>query len=168
MRRHALLALLCLALATATPAAIKTGRYTISTGPGNYFTVHKGELTLEGGSDVSEEKSAPDRWLIHGGQIRSTVGGYLSYDPADKEGKVFLSAKPVKGAEWVFRPLKRTKGDYEERATIQAGSGPMKGWYVDVDMVESEKNGKRVVTCHFVLRKEPKRDVEVRALYTHR
>src|SRR5438045_2568448 len=100
MRRSALLALpLCLAIAGVAVAAIRTNHYSIATARDVCLGVGDGKLVLCSRSGSDENETERDRWLVENGQIKSSVGkGYLTYDPADKEGKVFLAREPMKGA----------------------------------------------------------------------
>jgi len=169
MFRSALLAIpLCLALAAAAQAGIKTSHYGITTGPEEYLTVKGGKLVAAGGYGGDERKAHPGHWLVEGGQIRnSSTRQYLTYDPADKEGKVFLADKPVKGAEWRVRKPKDAKRKNSkspalgaEWGVIQASSGVLQGCPPDGEV--GKDKGVRLF-----LRKEPKRNVEVARLYFH-
>jgi hypothetical protein len=172
MRRPVLILLpLCLALAPAALAAIKTPHFAIVTGPREHLTVADGKVVVAKPSRSDEENVASDRWLVAGGQIRCSSGRrlYLTYDPQDKEGKVFLAERPVKGAEWSVRKGEG-KPKHAERAFvgsewgfIEAGSGVMKGGRLDVEVGKDKGKGVRVL-----LRKEPKATVEVARLYTHK
>jgi len=168
MNRSALLALpLCLALAAVAQAGIKTSHFSITTGDREYLAVQEGKLALGNRSRSDESKREPDRWLVEGGQIRnSTTGRYLTYDPKDKEGKVFLAVKPVEGARWVVgrrkgKPKNDRADDTAEWGVIEAGSGAKKGCLLDFD--DDQSKGVK-----FVLRKQPKANVEIVRLYTHR
>src|SRR5262245_40721615 len=133
MRRHTPLVLpLSLVVAAAGLAAIPTGRFTITAGPGEYLAVEKGQLVLGRNSGGDENQDAPDRWYIAGTQIKSSVGGgYLAYDPSGQDNKVFLAPRPVRGADWAVRRVKGAKRRNErapfldaEWGTVQAASGP--------------------------------------------
>jgi len=181
MTRAACLGLPFLALVSVCFAGHPTDRYIITIGKNDqrvdYLAVDRGRLVL-----VASRFSRPDtldrpgadRWYVMGTKIKSTEGGYLAYDPAGKDNKVILAPKSdADGTEWVIRRPKGVfkprnghgSGDYQW-GVLQAASGPMKDWYVDVEEVE-EKNddGKTVKSHRFILSKEPSWNVEVMRIY---
>jgi hypothetical protein len=121
-------------------------------------------------SGGDELKEAPDHWVVAGGQIRCSQGGlYLTFDPEDKDGKVFLAEKPVRGAEWLVRAGKGNPKHFEipfrgsEWGTIEASSGALKGCCLDVEVPKGENKD-----VHLLLSKGPKSVVEIARLYTHK
>src|SRR5262249_30939768 len=158
---------LCLAFVNSGQAAIETSHSSITVGRGRYLAVEGGKLVIRNRPSKSDEtRAAPERWVVDRGRIRSSTDGtFLTYDPSDKKGKVFLAARPVKGAEWVVTRGRgepkntRLGSDRGEWGLVKAGSGPMKGWYLDAEGDDP---------VGLVLREKPKCDVEVARLYTHR
>jgi hypothetical protein len=172
------LVVLSLFLAAAADAAggIATNRYTISHREKDrrheeFLAVSRGRLTLGGSTfgSVSDNLDAADRWFILGTRIKSSVGGgYLAYDPAGKEDQVFLVARPGEGTEWSVSVVGGREG---QRGVIRAATGPMKGWYLDVeDRADkaTDGKGKAVVLRLFVLRKTPSHRLEAERIYSHK
>lgn len=184
----ALIGLLALDFASVALAGIPTNRFTISAlggGQGGkvlYVVVEKGELALgsaaplgDGGLDT---KDTPDRWYVMGTKIKSTVGGgYLAYDPTGREEGVTLAAKPDgEGTDWIVkRPDGRVRRKNEKRSVdeewgvLQAASGPMKGWFLDVEEKNvKHEDGVSATLRRFILTKEPRWNIEVGRIYTHK
>lgn len=185
-RSRLLLTLPLLAIASVCLAGIPTNRFTItasnSDGKVSYLAVENGKLVLgrpaplgDGGLDM---KDTPDRWYVMGTKIKSSVGGgYLAYDHSGDHPAVFLAPKPDgEGTHWIVkRPEGRLKRKNEKRSldeewgTLQAASGPLKGWFLDVEEKEEQRDDGTLVTVRrFVLSKEPKWNVEVGRIYTHK
>jgi hypothetical protein len=162
VRRCVLSLAVCLVVGSVSVAGIPTDLFVISVKErqkkGNYLGVRKGELGLGKSTfgAVYDTKDADDRWYVLGTQIKSSVvGGYLAYDAAGKDPKVFLVAKPGDGTEWsIDEPGKSREG---VRGTIRAAAGPMKGWVLEIDA-----DGQPV------LAKEPSKKLEVERVFEHK
>jgi hypothetical protein len=136
MYRRACLSLaLCLVAAPLCVAGIATNRFTISFAPkgigGDYLAARGGGLSLGGSTfgAVADTRDAEDRWYVAGMKIKSSLGGYLAYDPSGKSTAVFLTAEPGEGTDWLVG-RSRQEG---ERGRIQAAAGPLQSWYLCVD-----------------------------------
>jgi hypothetical protein len=98
------------------------------------------------------EASKPNRWWVLGTKMKASHGGgYLAYDPSGKDAKVFLSRETMKagvGTDWTIR-----KGVHSR--VIQAASGEVKGWYLDLEAYEEEgKDGRSATAYRLILRKD--------------
>ena len=95
---------------------------------------------------------APEKWR----------GNYLAYDPeatGKDQGAVFLDEKDKSGSKWL---LKRVTEEKFELYTIQAASGKVKGWYLDVaEEGEEFKDRKGKANAYRVfLSEKPKKPVK--------
>jgi hypothetical protein len=174
MVRRGLVAVgLGLALVGAALAGIPTNRFTIDTGKDRgtqYLLVRQGRLALGASTfgKVYDTKDAADRWYVLGTQIKSSVGGgYLAYDASGKDRGVFLAGRPGDGTEWtVAAPGRAREG---ARASLRAASGPLKGWYLDVEEVEEEgEGGKKETVRRLVLSRKPSRELQVERIWEHK
>jgi hypothetical protein len=173
MLRRLLLALpVCLAAVSVCAAGIGTGRFTISIEAGHdsgFLAVRRGELTVGDSTfgSVFYNEDAADRWYISGPQIKSSVGGgYLAYDPTGKSNRVLLRPKPGEGTDWVLGVSGRARRG--KRGAIQAASGPLKGWYLDVASGEDKQEtaeGKKAARPALVLSKHPSRKLEAEQIW---
>jgi hypothetical protein len=176
MNRRWLLALLSsLTVASVCAAGIATNRFTIGVrdkGGRNeeFLAVRGGKLTLGSSTfgKISDNRDAPDRWYILGTRIKSSAGGgYLAYDPAGKDTRVFLVPRPGKGTQWTITLDKDAREG--KRGVIRAGCGRLKGWFLSVEETrEKQKDGTRVTVRRFVLAKAPARKLEAERIYEHK
>jgi hypothetical protein len=87
------------------------------------------------------ETPKSNRWLILGTKIKGSVGGnYLAFDNSGKDHRVFLSRETMKdgvGTDWTIRLMQNERQLHFHR--IQAATGEVKGW--DLDIEEYEKEG---------------------------
>lgn len=80
--------------------------------------------------EIGDNQDARDRWYIIGGKIKHSVTGrYLAYDPSGERRTLTLTDKPVPGTDWTVSLKKRSPGD-EERGTLAAAEGKVKGWHL--------------------------------------
>jgi hypothetical protein len=181
MRRRLFLALpLCLALASVCGAGIPTNRFNIVlTIPGDkderkkdlFLAADRGRLTLGESTfgNVGDTEDAVDRWYIDGTRIKSSVGGYLAYDPTGGDNRLYLADRPGAGTEWLVTVPGKGERDQGERASIRVASGPMKGWCLAVeDVAERRADGRTVTVRHPVLTRDPKRRLEVERIWHHK
>jgi hypothetical protein len=181
---HRLILVLALSAAAAPlgEAGIATGYYYVTarkSKPGElfYLAVKDSKLVLGAASSLQDERgSAPDRWHVLGTQIKSSAGGgYLAYDPSGKSKGIFLSPRPVKGAEWQVRRVYtkrsnhlRESMDYEW-GVVEAASGPLKGWSLDVEEVGKKRgNGGTAPVRRLILSKRRAWNVEAGGIYEHK
>jgi len=169
---------LLLAVASLSAAGVPTKLFYITASEGKegakYLAVREGRLSLgshTGG--INDAKPDPCRWYVLGTQIKSSGEGlYLAYDPSGEVKEVSLAPKPD-GAltEWVIR---RGSGEGKNKArneeygwaSLQAASGPLKGYFLDVERLEGEPE--EANAFRFVLREKPAWNVEVSRIYTHK
>jgi hypothetical protein len=176
MLRRLLLALpVCLAVVSVCAAGIGTNRFTISIDKrhaSEFLTVRQGELTLGGSTfgSVSDNQDAADRWYIAGCKIKSSAGGgYLAYDPTGRSNRVFLRPEPGEGTDWFVGVGGRAREG--ERGAIQAASGPLKGWYLDVSVREEPPQtaeGRKATRTVPVLSKSPSQKIEAERIWEHK
>jgi len=178
-RRLLLLLVVCLAAGSVGVAGTPLGRSIITLGSEahclGFVAVQGGQLVLnrEGSRDRSPDKPQADEWHIAGTEIKCAVGRwYLTYDPSDKRGRVFVARKPRDGAWWDIEKLPET-GSLDEReypGLLRPGSGPRKGWYLTVEeRREKARDGKEARTMRrFVLARNPARKVQCSRYYFHK
>jgi hypothetical protein len=182
-RRTYLLLSLFVAVVSICYAGIPTSRYTITVGGKEigYMAVEEGNPIFR--SPLPEGHGLEDigeaNWYVEGGRVKSRVGGkYLAYDVTGKDNTVFLADNTEdQTTAWVVhRPegVLRRKNEKshsidEEWGVIQAKSGPMKGWYLDLaDFEERTSDGKTITVRRFVLSKQPSWNIEVGRIYKHK
>jgi hypothetical protein len=111
---------------------------------------HDWSLVLATGIPRSMRVIAPEKYK----------GKYLAYDPDAKgkdQGAVFLAQKRGEGTKWL---LERVKGEKEKAYTIQAASGNVKGWYLDVEDKGKEftdDKGNKGTAYRVLLSEKPKK-----------
>jgi hypothetical protein len=133
MRRHAIVFLLLSLAVVPTRAGIPTDNFTIDAGQTSYLTVTKGELVVGKATlrNSQERRPAPERWLVLGTKIKSSVEDrYLAYDASGKDPRVFLTSVKGEGTEWIVSVPDKSRDSEGKRVHLQAASGPMKGWYL--------------------------------------
>ena len=157
--RIALSCVAAIALAVVCNGGIATNRYQISARHEKSVTfvqVVDGKVVLGKSTvgDGNDNRDALDCWYIVGGKFKNSLtGGYLAYDPAGKIPELSLVDKAGPGTDWTVT-VKKGRG--EERGTIQAAEGNVKGWYLIV-----EKDG-------LSLAKENADNVEAKRVYVHK
>jgi hypothetical protein len=110
-----------------------------------------------------------NRWLILGMKIKGSVGGsYLAYDTSGKDHCVFLSRETMKdgvGTDWTVRLMQNERQLHYHR--IQAASGKLKGWDLDIEEYEKEgAHGTATTAYRLVLRKgDAQSKVDIKTLY---
>jgi len=151
MRRVVLCGTLCLLGTSVCVAGKPTNEFLLvleQKGRKGYVVVEKGQVVVGDGGPGCV-------WFVDGTRLKSkATGRYLVYDPAGKDGKVFLADKPGDKAYWMVDTPGRQRGDEGDRGDIQAAVGPMRGWFL------CEESGR------IVLRKHPSRKVQVRRIWT--
>jgi len=186
MRRHVIWSVpVFVALVSVCYAGIPGNFHRISAGNKEgkvqYVGVEKGALVLGKRSPHLQKRNETDahydRWFVSGTKLKSsTGGGYLAYDPTGKSSRVFLTPKAdTEGTDWVIHCPKgvffgknESRSVDEEWGILQAASGPMKGWYVEVEEFEHKgEDGKAAVVHRFILSKTPSWNVEVSRMYLH-
>jgi hypothetical protein len=162
MRSSALLA--CAALAAAASGARGD--------PHGIRLVGGGLLGVVDGRVVAIDPAHEDHdWTLLPPRSRTTTttmqyfgntwgGRRLAYDPEARgkdQGAVFLGrGGPGPGTEWLLTQLEGEPGVY----TVQAASGTVKGWYLDVEAKGKEfkdRKGKQAMTYRVFLREKPKK-----------
>ena len=109
------------------------------------------------------------RWYVDGTRIKSTVGaGYLAYDPAARDGRVFLVSSPGEGTDWDVRVAEKSRQAEGKRAVIRVGKGPMRGWYLSVKEETKREDGRETTTQSVVLTKDPQRKLEAVRIILHK
>src|SRR5215212_7190563 len=98
MHRRALFCLMLGAAAASIGAAgTPTDAFTISTPDKRHYLVAR-ETGVEAVPPPREVdwdgRPTSARWYVEGTRIKSTVGGYLAYDPSARDGRVYVSPKP--------------------------------------------------------------------------
>lgn len=176
MTRRFWLALpVCLAFVSVCAAGIGTNRFTLSVADNgrvvDYVAVRKGRLTLGRSTfgAVSDNHDAADRWYVAGCKIKSSVGGgYLAYDPTGKSSRVFLSPEPGEGTDWLVGIGGRA--DEGKRGAVQAASGPLRGWYLDVSEEDEQEtaDGRTHTRRVPVLSRAPSHKVEAERIWEHK
>jgi hypothetical protein len=118
------------------------------------------------------ETPKANRWYILGTKIKGSVGGnYLAYDPSGRDCRVFLSRETMKagvGTDWTVRLMQNERQLHFHR--IQAVSGEVKGWDLDIEEYEKEgAHGKTTTAYRLVLRKGlAQSKVDIKQLYADR
>jgi hypothetical protein len=163
--------------ATASLAGFPTNRFHIRLDHGTpsrrgCLMLHDGRLIVwhNNGGRVGDTQNAPDRWYIDGTRIKcSTGGGYLAYDPTGKDSGVFIVAKPPEGIDWKVT-LKRSEGG--ERGVLEAATGTVKGWTLDVEDPSSARPGPpsalSAAASRIIIAKEPRHPFVVERIYGHK
>jgi hypothetical protein len=118
------------------------------------------------------ETPKPNRWSILGTKIKASVGGgYLAYDTSGKDHRVFLSRETMKdgvGTDWTIRLVQDERQLHFHR--IQAASGGVRGWDLDLEECEKEgADGETTTACRLILRKGVAQSkVDIKALCADR
>lgn len=135
----------------------------------SFLSVVDGRVALTGSSlgRVSDNANAPDRWFIDGARIKCSTGGYLAYDPSGNDPAVVVVATPAEGIEWKVS-LKRREGS--ERGVLEAATGAMKGWSLDVEELSLPDSGKpsSPATQRVFLTPQPKQPFQVERIFGHK
>ena len=110
----------------------------------------------EGLSDWKDRDTPkPNRWQVLGMKIKGGTGYYLAYDTSGKDHRVFLSRETMKdgvGTDWTIRLMENARQLHYHR--IQAASGKVKGWDLDIEEYETEgADGETTTAYRLVLRK---------------
>lgn len=137
-----------------------------------YVRVTDGRIALtdvKPSSDWKDRKDArPDRWYVLGTKIKASKGGgYLAYAPSGKDHRVFLSREAGEGTDWKIGDRKEGEHNFCY-GVIQAVSGKVKGWYLDVEEFEDKDKDGRIF-WRLVLRKDVARTkVHITQIYSYR
>ncbi|MBI5761436.1 MAG: hypothetical protein HZA46_23245 [Planctomycetales bacterium] len=136
----------------------------------SFLSVVDGRVVVAGSSQgrVSDNADAPDRWYIDGTRIKcSRGGGYLAYDSTGKDSTIFVTTTPPEGIEWKIA-LKRREGS--ERGVLEAATGAMKGWSLDVADLPPSESGKPSSSAsqRVFLTPQPKQPFQVERIFGHK
>jgi hypothetical protein len=175
VRRSLCAWLIFIAMMSVCIAGYPTNRFSIQI-PGrrvqglkSFLSVVDGRVVVTGSSlgRVADNADAPDRWYIDGSRIKcSRGGGYLAYDATGEDPTVFVTTTLPEGIEWKIA-LKRREGS--ERGVLEAATGAMKGWSLDVDELPSE-SGKSPspASLRVFLTQQPKQPFQVERIFGHK